>query len=80
MPSDVRKALEQRDLTAAYRDRPSYQQNDYIGWIARAKHDDTRQRRISQMIDELLAGDRYMNMSYKAVKRPRKAQPRRAKR
>jgi len=80
MPSDVRNALARHELTVAYRDRPLYQQNDYIGWITRAKREDTRRRRISQMIDELAAGDVYMNMTYKAVKRSRKTRLRPAKR
>lgn len=31
MPDIVRKTLVQRDLMEAYRERPAYQQNDYIG-------------------------------------------------
>jgi len=49
----------------AYRERPPYQQNDYLGWITRAKLEPTRQRRLAQMIDELARGDRYMKMAYR---------------
>jgi uncharacterized protein YdeI (YjbR/CyaY-like superfamily) len=42
----------------AYRARPPYRQNDYIGWITRARRAETRQRRLSQMLDELEHGDR----------------------
>ena len=49
----------------AYRDRPPYQRNDYIGWITRAKRDETKQRRLAQMLAELESGNRYMNMSYR---------------
>ncbi len=38
MPDFVRDALESRRLMAAYLARPAYQQNDYIGWITRARH------------------------------------------
>jgi hypothetical protein len=53
----------------AYRSRPPYQQNDYIGWILRAKLKATQERRIAQMLEELASGDRYMKMEY----HPRKA-------
>ena len=65
IPKFVRDALVEKDLMDAYRKRPAYQQNDYIGWITRAKRADTRDRRLVQMLDELGTGDRYMNMSYK---------------
>jgi len=35
IPDYIRDALNQRGLMDAYRARPPYQQNDYIGWIAR---------------------------------------------
>ncbi len=47
---------------AAYEARASYQRNDYLGWINRAKRDDTKQRRLEKMLRELEAGDVYMNM------------------
>jgi uncharacterized protein YdeI (YjbR/CyaY-like superfamily) len=64
MPPFVESALTQRALMEAYRRRPSYQQNDYIGWITRARQPATRQRRLEQMLDELAAGDAYMRMPY----------------
>ena len=70
MPDDVRWALAARGLTDAYAQRPAYQQNDYLGWIVRAKRDETRWRRLQQMLDELAAGDVYMKMPYR-TKRPR---------
>lgn len=65
MPAFVRAALNGSDLMEAYRDRPTYQQNDYIGWITRAKREATRQKRLAQMLEELEAGDRYMKMRYR---------------
>lgn len=62
MPANIRRALTQRGLMSAYRERPAYQQNDYLGWIARAVRDATQQRRLDQMLDELAAGDVYMKM------------------
>jgi len=67
MPADVRRALTRAGVTSAYRARPDYQQNDYLGWITRAKLPATRARRIDQMLAELAAGDRYMNMPYRAT-------------
>lgn len=65
MPPFVRRALLDAGLMEAYRLRPAYQQNDYVGWIRRAKREETRQRRLAQMLDELERGDRYMKMSYR---------------
>ena len=64
MPAFVTEALLQRGLMEAYHRRPAYQQNDYIGWINRAKRDETRQKRLAQMLDELERGDAYMKMVY----------------
>ena len=65
MPAFVRRTLEERGLTASYRQRPPYQRNDYLGWIARAKRPETKQKRLQQMLDELSGGARYMNMPWR---------------
>lgn len=65
MPRFVREALMETELMEAYRDRPPYQRNDYVGWINRAKREDTKQRRLAQMLQELKSGDRYMKMPYR---------------
>jgi uncharacterized protein YdeI (YjbR/CyaY-like superfamily) len=64
MPAFVRQALTERELMAAYRARPAYQRNDYLGWIARAKREVTRRRRLEQMLEELEGGRRYMKMRW----------------
>jgi uncharacterized protein YdeI (YjbR/CyaY-like superfamily) len=64
MPAFVRDALLKRELMEAYSCRPAYQQNDYIGWIGRAKRQETREKRLAQMLTELERGDKYMNMDY----------------
>ena len=66
MPDEVLAALESEGLLEAYQARPPYQRNDYLGWIIRAKREDTRQQRLRQMLDELASGDRYMKMAYRA--------------
>jgi uncharacterized protein YdeI (YjbR/CyaY-like superfamily) len=60
----AREALTARGLMDAYLARPPYQQNDYIGWITRAKLDATRQKRLKQMLDELERGGVYMKMKW----------------
>ena len=65
MPGFVAQALEQHGLRPAYDARPPYQRNDYLGWINRAKRDDTKQKRLQQMLDELAAGEGYMNMAWR---------------
>ena len=54
--------LNERKRMDAYRARPDDQQNDYIGWITRAKRDETKEKCLSQILDELEAGMLYMNM------------------
>ena len=63
-PEDIREALTKHKVMDAYRDRPAYQQNDYVGWITRAKLPATRQKRIQQMLDELESGGVYMKMDW----------------
>ena len=62
MPDFIHDALNEHQLMDAYRARPPYQQNDYIGWITRAKLEATRQKRLKQMLNELEGGKLYMNM------------------
>jgi len=64
MPDIIREALNKYKLMGAYRSRPPYQQNDYIGWIQRAKLEATRQKRLNQMLDELKKGNVYMKMKW----------------
>lgn len=64
MPEDVRAALRSTKLEDAYRARPPYQRNDYLGWITRAKRPETRTKRLTQMLAELKKGDIYMKMAW----------------
>lgn len=66
MPDFVRQALEARNLMSDYSARPAYQQNDYIGWINRAKRPATKEKRLQQMLDELEEGGVYMKMAHPA--------------
>ena len=66
MPEDIRSALETRGVMAAYLDRPPYQQNDYVGWITRARLPATRATRLAQMLDELELGGVYMHMKWRS--------------
>ena len=61
----VRDALNERALMDAYLARPPYQQNDYLGWIAHAKLEATKTKRLNQMLEELEGGRLYMNMTWK---------------
>lgn len=64
MPDFFRDALNARGLMEEYLARPPYQQNDYIGWINRAQHEATKQKRLKQTLDELERGGVYMNMKW----------------
>ena len=65
MPDAIRAALEAAGLMDEYLERPPYQRNDYLSWITRAKRQDTRERRLEQMLDELRRGDVYMKMDWR---------------
>jgi uncharacterized protein YdeI (YjbR/CyaY-like superfamily) len=66
MPDFMREALNERKLMDTYRSRPAYQQNDYIGTlcVTRAKRDETKQKRLNQMLEELEGGKLHMNMKW----------------
>ena len=64
MPKKVKQALVKMGLWDSYQARPPFQRNDYVGWIARAKLDATKEKRTQQMFEELRQGDRYMNMKW----------------
>ena len=66
MPDFVRQALYESGLMEAHHKRPAYQQNDYIGWINRAKRQETKEKRLRQMLEELERGGVYMNMKHGA--------------
>ena len=71
MPDFVKEALVERGLIKAFQERPAYQQNDYLGWITRAKRQTTVEKRLNQMLDELARGDVYMKMNYRTKEPPR---------
>ena len=71
MPTLVKRSLKETGLEAAYRERPPYQQNDYIGWIIHAKTPATQMKRLAQMLDELERGGVYMKMKHPASARPK---------
>jgi len=64
MPDLVAEALEARGLRQKYDARPPYQRNDYLLWINSAKQDVTKQKRLSQMLEELEDGYVYMRMDW----------------
>lgn len=56
MPEFVKQALEERGLMNRYNERPAYQQDDYIGWINRAKLQETEEKRLHQMLSTRKGG------------------------
>lgn len=66
MPGFVKAALEDNALMQDYHSRPAYQQNDYIGWISQAKQEETKKKRLNQMLSELKQGGVYMKMAHPA--------------
>lgn len=70
MPEFVRLALVENRLMDKYEERPPYQRNDYLGWIARAKTEATKTKRLKQMLDELARGGVYMKMKWRTKKKP----------
>lgn len=68
MPDFVKEALVKHHLFEAYKNRPPYQQNDYLSWINRAKRPETKIKRLAQMLVELENGGLYMNMEWEKKK------------
>ena len=66
MPDYIKCALDDKNLMQLYKERPPYQQNDYIGWIEQAKRQETKDKRLHQMLNELKEGGVYMKMKHPA--------------
>ena len=66
MPEFVKAALKRHKLLDAYNSRPPYQKNDYLWWIKNAKREDTKQKRLQQMLNELKRGNVYMKMKWRS--------------
>lgn len=64
IPDFVLEVLYVNNLMEHYLLRPPYQRNDYIGWISRAKREETKQKRLNQMLSVLSNGEKYMGMEY----------------
>ena len=64
MPDWMKDAIAGRGLAEKYRARPAYQQNDYVYWITSPRREETRMKRLAQMLDELEAGGVYMRMKW----------------
>lgn len=60
MPGFVRSALTKHDLMDAFRARPDYQQNEYLGWLGKAVTDAEKKKRAAQLVDELTKGDAFL--------------------
>ena len=56
MPGNVRGALQKHNLMDAYLERPAYQKDDYLKWIATAAGPAAKQQRLDQMVEELQKG------------------------
>ncbi len=69
MLDDVREELDKRGLLDLYEARPFYQRNDYLSWIGRAVKEETRHKRLAQMLDELDEGGIYMGMDHPPSRR-----------
>jgi uncharacterized protein YdeI (YjbR/CyaY-like superfamily) len=69
MPPDVDQELRSAGVLDAYRERPAYQRNDYLGWIGQAPRDVTRAARVRQMVDGLRQGGVYMGMPHAPSRR-----------
>ncbi len=64
MSAFVDQALTEHDLWEAYNERPAYQRNDYLMWINNAKREETKGKRLTQMLQELKTGGVYMRMKH----------------
>ena len=60
MPGFVKSALTSRSLIEAYDARPKFQRDEYMVWIHAAKLNDGKRKRLTQMLDELAAGNAFL--------------------
>ena len=56
----------------AFQEWAADQQNDYLGWIIGAKRQQTIEKRLVQMLNELESGERYMKMPYNSKDQKKK--------
>jgi len=70
MPGNVRTALEKRNLMAAYLERPPYQREDYLKWIALGVGPAAKQSRLDQMLEELEKGNTYKGEPWTPAQKP----------
>lgn len=64
MPDFVRQALDEHGLRERYDARPAYQRNDYLLWINKVKREETKQKHLRQMLEELATGGVYMGVKW----------------
>jgi uncharacterized protein YdeI (YjbR/CyaY-like superfamily) len=55
MPDFVKEALVKTHLLDAYKNRLPYQQNDYLGWINRAKRPETKEKRLAHKLRPIIS-------------------------
>jgi hypothetical protein len=72
MPGQVKGALAKRNLLATFQERPQYQQDDYLKWIALAAGPQQKQARMDQMLEELEKGGIFKGEPWTA---PAKTEP-----
>ena len=72
MPGNVRAALEKRNLMEAYLERPAYQKDEYLKWIASAAGPLAKQKRLDQMLGELEKGGVFKGEAWTPPEKPAK--------
>jgi len=65
MPGFVRAALTKKPPHGEVPRAPALPAQRYLWWITSAKREETKQKRLDQMLAELAAGDAYMKMPYR---------------
>ena len=54
LPKELKKALQEKSLLSNYHNLPDSRKKRYIYWLESAKKDETKQRRIKKILDEIL--------------------------
>lgn len=62
LPLYIKKALQQSKLLDAFEKQIYTYRKGYVHWIEQAKQEETKQRRIAQMLREVKSGKEYMGM------------------
>lgn len=79
MPGNVKGALAKAKLLETFQERPKFQQDDYLKWIALAAGPQQKQQRLDQLVDELTKGNVFKGEAWTPAETPKASSTKSAK-